>query len=71
MVVVHSARRKGAYMPRTKTGKGAGGAGSIRKITTTKNGKTYCGKAVDPKTEICIAAGNIEIPDFSQIYHSD
>ena len=28
-------------MPRTKTGKGAGGAGSIRKITTTKNGKTY------------------------------
>ena len=23
-------------MPRTKTGKGAGGAGSIRKITTTK-----------------------------------
>ena len=41
MEVVHSARRKGAYMPRTKTGKGAGGAGSIRKITTTKNGKTY------------------------------
>ena len=41
MKVVHSARRKGAYMPRTKTGKGAGGAGSIRKITTTKNGKTY------------------------------
>ena len=28
-------------MPRTKTGKGAGGAGSIRKIATTKNGKTY------------------------------
>ena len=28
-------------MPRTKTGKGAGGAGSIRKITTTRNGKTY------------------------------
>lgn len=28
-------------MPRAKTGKGAGGAGSIRKITTTKNGKTY------------------------------
>ena len=28
-------------MPRTKTGKGAGGAGSIRKITTTKNGKTH------------------------------
>ena len=28
-------------MPRTKTGKGAGGAGSIRKITTTKNGKPY------------------------------
>ena len=28
-------------MPRTKTGKGAGGAGSIRKITTTKRGKTY------------------------------
>ena len=28
-------------MPRTKTGKGAGGAGSIRKITTTKNGRTY------------------------------
>lgn len=41
MEMVHSARRKGAYMPRTKTGKGAGGAGSIRKITTTKNGKTY------------------------------
>ena len=41
MEVVHSARRKGAYMPRTKTGKGAGGAGSIRKITTTRNGKTY------------------------------
>ena len=31
----------------------------------------YCGKAVDPKTEICIAAGNIEISDFCQIYHSD
>lgn len=30
-----------------------------------------CGKAVDPKAEICIAAGNIEIPDFCQIYHSD
>ena len=28
-------------MPRTKTGKGADGAGSIRKITTTRNGKTY------------------------------
>ena len=28
-------------MPRTKTGKGAGGAGSIRKITTIRNGKTY------------------------------
>lgn len=28
-------------MPRIKTGKGAGGAGSIRKITTTRNGKTY------------------------------
>lgn len=28
-------------MPRAKTGKGAGGAGSIRKITTTRNGKTY------------------------------
>lgn len=28
-------------MPRIKTGKGAGGAGSIRKITTTGNGKTY------------------------------
>lgn len=28
-------------MPRTKTGKGSGGAGSIRKITTTRNGKTY------------------------------
>ena len=28
-------------MPRTKTGKGAGGAGSISKITTTRNGKTY------------------------------
>lgn len=28
-------------MPRTKTGKGADGTGSIRKITTTKNGKTY------------------------------
>ena len=28
-------------MPRAKTGKGAGGAGSIRKITTIKNGKTY------------------------------
>ena len=28
-------------MPRTKAGKGAGGAGSIRKITTTRNGKTY------------------------------
>lgn len=28
-------------MPRTKIGKGAGGAGSIRKIITTKNGKTY------------------------------
>ena len=28
-------------MPHAKTGKGAGGAGSIRKITTTKNGKTY------------------------------
>ena len=28
-------------MPRTKTGKGAGGAGSIRKITTTRTGKTY------------------------------
>ena len=28
-------------MLRAKTGKGAGGAGSIRKITTTKNGKTY------------------------------
>ena len=28
-------------MPRTKTGKGAGGAGSIRKITTTKKGKIY------------------------------
>lgn len=28
-------------MPRTKIGKGAGGAGSIRKITTTRNGKTY------------------------------
>ena len=41
MEMVHSARRKGAYMPHTKTGKGAGGAGSIRKITTTKNGKTY------------------------------
>ena len=41
MEVVHSARWKGAYMPRTKTGKGAGGAGSIRKITTTRNGKTY------------------------------
>ena len=27
-------------MPRTKTGKGAGGTGSIRKIMTTKNGKT-------------------------------
>ena len=41
MKVVHSARRKGAYIPRTKTGKGAGGAGSIRKITTTRNGKAY------------------------------
>lgn len=28
-------------MPRAKAGKGAGGAGSIRKITTTRNGKTY------------------------------
>lgn len=29
-------------MPRTKTaGRGTNGAGSIRKITTEKNGKTY------------------------------
>ena len=28
-----------------------------------------CGKAVDPTTEICIAAGNIEIPDFSLVHY--
>ena len=31
----------------------------------------YCGQAVNSKAEVRVATGNIEIPDFCQIYHSD
>ena len=49
----------------------------IRQIKSTLTNQIFrqvlhnCGKAVDPKAEICIAAGYIESPDFCQIYHSD